>query len=276
MVIAMSLKGIFNKGDSEEDEKRDRLEFKSQIRRINTLEVHISRLLKLESRLGPVLLLKEQLQAAKKSPPFGENESSDTFTRNEITLLNSEIEKLKRKVASLEKEKHQKSSGNVQDRGNKESNCSSQFDELQLKIQSLETNLILINRVQIDLLKQMESAREQWNRLQQRVTAFTEDGEQPVVQKEIYIDKLFLEKYEQNNNIAQVGIKELSGALNIGATYGTVPLPSKIKATSEQEENLDIEENAEEMGTAAEAEDDGFTDIPIEGFTDLGEESSES
>lgn len=276
MVIAMSLKGIFNKGDREEDEKKGRLELEKQIRRINTLEVHISRLLKIEARLGPLLLLKDQLEEAKKSPPVRETESSETFTTNEITLLTSEIEKLKRKVTKLEKEKREQSGSGVQDRGNNEPNCSPPFDELQIKIQGLETNLILVNRIQIDLLKQLESSREQWNRLQQRFNAFTEDGEQPVVQKEIYIDKLFLEKYEQNNNIAQVGIKELSGALNIGATYGTVPLPSKINATSKQEEDLDMEENTEEMDAAVEEEADGFTDIPIEGFSESSEDSSES
>ena len=54
-------------------------------------------------------------------------------------------------------------------------------------------------------------------------------NEEPIF-KTLYIDKLYLEKYEQNNNFAQLGIKSLSGALNIGATYGKETIPRKSRS----------------------------------------------
>ena len=42
----------------------------------------------------------------------------------------------------------------------------------------------------------------------------------PIIIEKINIEKIILDKYELNNNFAQLGIKELKGKLNIGATYG--------------------------------------------------------
>ncbi|XJZ25734.1 hypothetical protein ACF5W4_09940 [Bacillota bacterium Lsc_1132] len=274
----MSFKGFFNKGDSEENEKNSLIEFEKQIRRINTLEVHINRLLKLEARLGPLLLLKEQLEAAKKTSSLQKNDSSNIEIQNQFLVQNQEIEKLKQQVAKLEQEKQQKYSRTSGTR--KEEDLSTKLyscvEDLQTKINGLETNLLLVNQLQIDILKQLESARKQWNELQQRVTAISADGEQNVIQKEIYIDKLFLEKYEQNNNIAQVGIKELSGVLNIGATYGTIPLPGGTSETPIQEEKVEAEEEPFDPAGTETEQTDSFTDIPIEDSSELNQDSSES
>ncbi|AGL02356.1 hypothetical protein Desgi_2969 [Desulfoscipio gibsoniae DSM 7213] len=42
----------------------------------------------------------------------------------------------------------------------------------------------------------------------------------PVIVERLCIDKLIVDKVELNNNIGSVEIKELGGALNIGANYG--------------------------------------------------------
>ncbi|WP_409272700.1 hypothetical protein V1499_22360 [Neobacillus sp. SCS-31] len=44
-------------------------------------------------------------------------------------------------------------------------------------------------------------------------------GVPPVIFQEIKVDKLFIEKFDQANNLGTIGIKELSGHLNIGTTY---------------------------------------------------------
>ncbi|WP_316572109.1 hypothetical protein [Neobacillus sp. YIM B06451] len=44
-------------------------------------------------------------------------------------------------------------------------------------------------------------------------------GAPPVIFQEIKVDKLFIEKFDQANNLGTIGIKELSGHLNIGTTY---------------------------------------------------------
>ncbi len=59
----------------------------------------------------------------------------------------------------------------------------------------------------------------------------SEPKEPPIIIERIHIDKIVLDKYELNNNFGQLGIKELKGKLNIGATYGSefVPKPSEEK-----------------------------------------------
>ena len=67
-----------------------------------------------------------------------------------------------------------------------------------------------------------------------------------IIIKTLYIDKFYLDKYEQNNNIGQIGIHSLSGALNIGATYGKDVIPSKV--TEQVKEEIEkIKGDMEEM-----------------------------
>ncbi|WML60143.1 hypothetical protein [Neobacillus sp. PS2-9] len=48
----------------------------------------------------------------------------------------------------------------------------------------------------------------------------------PIIIEKINIEKIILDKYELNNNFGQLGIKELKGKLNIGATYGSEYQPN--------------------------------------------------
>lgn len=72
-----------------------------------------------------------------------------------------------------------------------------------------------------------------------------ESKEPPIIIEKIHIDRIVLDKYELNNNFGQVGIKELKGRLNIGATYGSefIPKPeeegTKRKMTRTKEEKID-------------------------------------
>ncbi|WP_052404791.1 hypothetical protein [Bacillus rubiinfantis] len=43
----------------------------------------------------------------------------------------------------------------------------------------------------------------------------------PIIIERVNIEKIILDKYELNNNFGQLGIKELKGKLNIGASYGS-------------------------------------------------------
>lgn len=43
----------------------------------------------------------------------------------------------------------------------------------------------------------------------------------PIIIEKINIEKIIVDKYELNNNFGQLGIKEMKGKLNIGATYGS-------------------------------------------------------
>ena len=54
-----------------------------------------------------------------------------------------------------------------------------------------------------------------------------ENDQQIVIQK-VNIEKILLDKYEQTNNFGQLGIKDISGQLNIGATYGKGVIPAEL------------------------------------------------
>ncbi|WP_026576536.1 hypothetical protein [Bacillus sp. UNC438CL73TsuS30] len=61
--------------------------------------------------------------------------------------------------------------------------------------------------------------------------------EPPIIIEKINIEKIILDKYELNNNFGQLGIKELKGKLNIGATYGSEYTPN----LNEDEEKVEEE-----------------------------------
>ncbi|WP_338448199.1 hypothetical protein R4Z09_18385 [Niallia oryzisoli] len=162
------------------------------------------------------------------------------------------------------------------------------YFEIQQRLLSLEQNYRVLNEGQALLLRQV-------NDLMGKCTDYQnnngkEEHSDPAF-RTLYIDKLYLDKYEQNNNFAQLGINHLSGALNIGATYGSVPMPiaeqvqddiAKMKQAKEEMENqtkpdqssdpMDEESTANNQSYSPETEMP-FTEIQIEdSFTD--EESS--
>ncbi|MFK9092914.1 hypothetical protein [Bacillus salipaludis] len=79
--------------------------------------------------------------------------------------------------------------------------------ELKKKLISLEMNIE-------ELKKTLQGFQEQKEKIIQ-----TKDP--PIIIEKINIEKIILDKYELNNNFGQLGIKELKGKLNIGATYGS-------------------------------------------------------
>ncbi|WP_144481116.1 hypothetical protein [Cytobacillus oceanisediminis] len=78
-----------------------------------------------------------------------------------------------------------------------------------------------------------------------------EKGPSSVIYQEIKIEKVYLDKYELNNNFAQLGIKELGGQLNIGATYGSGAIPEEVI-----EQGKEAKESMQEMKEEFEAERD--------------------
>jgi hypothetical protein len=81
--------------------------------------------------------------------------------------------------------------------------------DLTKKLSSLESNIE-------ELKKSLLTFQEQ---KQQQMAVKTNDP--PIIIEKINIEKIILDKYELNNNFGQLGIKELKGKLNIGATYGS-------------------------------------------------------
>lgn len=88
--------------------------------------------------------------------------------------------------------------------------------ELRKKITSLEKNVSELEK-SLQYLKEQNQPEKDMKK------------EPPIIIEKINIEKIVLDKYELNNNFGQLGIKELKGKLNIGATYGSeyTPVPDE-------------------------------------------------
>lgn len=95
------------------------------------------------------------------------------------------------------------------------------LDSLESKLLSLEQNFEWMHEEQKIIVKQVGEQQQQTCECADNPIDAAESTEVPF--QPVYIDKLYVDKYEQNNNFAQLGINSLSGTLNIGATYGSVP-----------------------------------------------------
>ncbi|MED4227631.1 hypothetical protein [Neobacillus cucumis] len=99
--------------------------------------------------------------------------------------------------------------------------------ELKNKLISLEMNIE-------ELKKSLQTSQQNWLKESEVKTK-----DPPIIIEKINIEKIILDKYELNNNFGQLGIKELKGKLNIGATYGSEFIPN-----IDQEEKKDLNYNA--------------------------------
>jgi len=148
--------------------------------------------------------------------------------------------------------------------------------ELDERVSALERSMSLLTEVQVDMLKRTSALQEEIKGIQQKA-ALSENAPPP-----IHIDKFFLDKYEQNNNIGQVGIKELGGTLNIGATYGSGAIPKDF--TDQIQKDMEELKNAKSdisSGTAKPGQEDTkgspsvsekeetYTEVPIFDEEDL-------
>jgi hypothetical protein len=319
----MPIKGLFNHKQNHENIQINMEEYKKQIRRINTLEVHLDRLLKLETKVHPLLKLKDQLDR-ESNKTFEKNQQSqeeqkakfvldqNAIDRQQLSSYDRRIEEIrhelngiahkdKRKTDEKDLLKYFRQHLSSQDRkidalseklnaieqsttrspnvavgdevisyqqylenpflekstddsfagsmDNKIVKKLPQYNEqanyIEERILALESNILLVNEVQADILKRMTGMNEELAEFRHLLTKTSDKkSDQGVVVKEIRIDKFFLDKYEQNNNIAQIGIKELSGALNIGATYGSGVLPGEL--TEQLKEDMEELKGAKE------------------------------
>ncbi|MBS4172280.1 hypothetical protein [Bacillus sp. FJAT-49736] len=77
----------------------------------------------------------------------------------------------------------------------------------------------------------------------------------PIVVERLNVERIFVDKVELNNNFGQLGIKELKGRLNIGATYGEGSFYEHLQ----KEGNL---ENKQESSSAQESKDSTIVQAP--------------
>ena len=137
-----------------------------------------------------------------------------------------------------------------------EADDESFYSHIKMRVLALEHNFLLVNEVQAGLLKRVDQLLEKCNEFIKETGETKESTtQQDSIFKTLYIDKLYLDKYEQNNNFSQLGIKELSGALNIGATYGSNAIPKEV--TEEVKEEMEkMKATKEKMNAAKEKVED--------------------
>jgi len=114
-------------------------------------------------------------------------------------------------------------------------------------------NVFLIfrkNDVEKELKKKLISLEMNIEELKKALQVFQEQStpekvvpskDPPIIIEKINIEKIVLDKYELNNNFGQLGIKELKGKLNIGATYGSEFTPNfddEVKVDNNQNEKM--------------------------------------
>jgi hypothetical protein len=264
----------------------------------------MNRFLKLEPQIGSLIMLKKKLEAQ----PSHSNDSSPSqrsthknaeqaYAKDKKEIAN-QLQFLKEKVAQLEQvistqPPRDKKIETVpypdltslieQSVEKKMAPYLERMTELDERVSALERSMSLLTEVQVDMLKRTSALQEEVKAIHQRA-ALLENAPPP-----IHIDKFFLDKYEQNNNIGQVGIKELGGTLNIGATYGSGAIPKdftdQIQKDMEELKNAksDIssgktkpaqpaQEEKENSSSAFEKEET-YTEVPIFDEDDPKEES---
>lgn len=112
---------------------------------------------------------------------------------------------------------------------------------LKKKLTSLENDIE-------EMKKTLSVIQEQEKGVQEKTVI---SKEPPIIIEKINIEKIILDKYELNNNFGQLGIKELKGKLNIGATYGSEYTPNLNEEGEKEKEPLQRKEKMknDESGT---------------------------
>ncbi|MBU8878540.1 hypothetical protein BGM26_05995 [Bacillus sp. FJAT-29790] len=269
----MSIKGLFNQNPNNEIINKKIAELEKNYLKLNTLEFRVKSLLKLEEKIFPLLKLKDELMAVNKK-----------ISTHSVPIAKQEEE---RKIPNIQEEARSIEASILK----KLHPLFKKVDSMGQQILELEQNCFWLNENQADILNRISVIEEKLSSFQTEVNGKEKKGsEQSVIIKEIRIDKFYLDKYEQNNNFAQLGIKELSGVLNIGATYGRDTIPKEVSEQIKEDfkefntikddfEKSQEESTADESSSASESsssssEDEPFTDIPIEELTE--ENNSES
>ncbi|WP_040340710.1 hypothetical protein [Fictibacillus macauensis] len=81
--------------------------------------------------------------------------------------------------------------------------------------------------------KKMNAIHTKLTELQLELSSLqNEQKEASVIIEKVHIDQLHIDKYELSNNFANLGIKDLTGKLNIGANYGSSLTAAEVEAAA--------------------------------------------
>ncbi|MEH6957735.1 hypothetical protein [Neobacillus drentensis] len=260
----MPIKGIFGR-NNKEDSLNSANDYDKQILRINTLEVQMKKLLEFEKQLrlsmyGTDKLAKDKRSWTEQKKVDANKSEQEIHSKRNVDdkkVLNLQVQKvgeLSQRIDGLEKivkeiilSQHANRSAKdmsggsyrpKENRGNGQEQSDTRSSPIDIRVRELEKKYEMVNEVQAGILTKIEELVEKQNHLLRKWEEKEREAiQQSPIMKTFYIDKFYLDKYEQTNNFGQIGIHELSGALNIGATYGKDVIPRKI--TEEVKEEIE-------------------------------------
>ncbi|MGG3892244.1 hypothetical protein [Metabacillus fastidiosus] len=210
----MSIKGFFKTNQIEDFQNRIEL-LEKQYKKINTFEVYIKRFMKLEQNVELI-----KLQERRRNEEEKKNQENIENNREMEQRVYAKIEKM----IKIE-------TGQIQKK----------FAHMEQKFMKLEREFLLLQNQYKEKEKEMESLKKEVK--EHKIFP----NNQPVILQEVHIDKLVMDKYEQNNNLGQLGINNLNGKLNIGASYDKGVIPYELaEEWKENMEKLNKEKEKEE------------------------------
>lgn len=282
----MPIKGLFNRDENNDDEleklikKVKMLELKT-----NTLDVHMRRFVKLENRWQA-----EAFSSKYKETKKEKHKESLDRAANEKKFKQDAVNHVQKHVDLHLPEQISEKLNPIHE----------EVDSLADRLTRMEKKFEKLHTLVEENLQQTLAFNEEIKQMKMEST--NQRKEKSIVIQELRVDKVMLDKYEQNNNFGCLGIKEISGQLNIGATYGKSAIPAEI-AEELTDDLLDLQEESakvdkEDGEASSEASDevsgnessdessdnrhggghsayftgeqqikddnDGFTDVPIE------------
>lgn len=170
----------------------------NNITKMNTVEVYLKQVMQLEKQLG--LINRSDIS-------IGESISTDSVKSLEKKLLIFVQETIKGQLEPIQ---------------NSINNLSKRISNFEHRISTIEKlypeNM---DTKETEIQDNKPNAKE-W----------------PVIYQEFKVEKLFIDKYEQVNNLGNLGIRELNGHLNIGPTFGNGSIPKEL--VTELFEDFDI------------------------------------
>ncbi|WP_421385182.1 hypothetical protein ACOJQI_10580 [Bacillus salacetis] len=243
----MPIKGIFAGNDKHDDVQERILKLEKEVKRINSLDVAMKRFLSMEGKLRTVMQggSLPKPKPVKPDPGWDREVLQTDILMQVRILINDELNQQFKK-----------------------------WDNHQKQLKSLQDEMIDLRNAVTTQKNQIEAVMEQVQSLKNQAANTKEGKDQQVVYQDITIERMMIDKYEMNNNIPQLGVKELSGFLNIGATYGRGVIPDdlaedfkkgmegfKKEKQSEDEVDCASEESSSEQYPGEEEE---FTEIKID------------
>ncbi|WP_313798965.1 hypothetical protein [Cytobacillus sp.] len=274
------LKGVFNRNHYKGDSISYQDELHKQILRMDALEAQINKLLDSEKKLKVNVYGKNEQKTSNEDDCMKDTRVNAA----DISFYKQKVNELSRRMNNLEK-KHREIECSQSNKTNQSSSFIEQsidekqvkrfieqlvseklacyhgkeqklmgriqtLEQLVLNVDTLESKYEKMNEAQAGLIRITDELVEKHNELLKKWedVANTVNKPNPIYET-LFIDKLYLEKYEQNNNFEQLGIKELSGALNIGATYGKDVIPKKVTEAvkAEMEKLKQVKEEMEKL-----------------------------